>query len=305
MVPYRLHEIESPIPDFHQNLRVVLLGTGSPRAYLNRAKSAALILAGYDAFLLDCGGAVVDQLLRAGMYPHRINDVFFTHHHSDHNSGFFDFFISSWRSHVGIIKGRSEPLRVYGPTNTRAIIGRMREGFDYDVSLRIGYNKSDAAAAEIVYTELDNGIIYEKNGVKVTVFEVDHRPVHPALGYVFEYNGRKVVLSGDTRPVPAMADHAQNADLLIHDALQKNWLDAIAEANPEDAVQVRNPQKYHTTTLEAAQIARDANVKKLALTHLIPPPAPDAESEAAFVEGMDAIYPGPIVVARDLMSFDV
>lgn len=302
---YRLQEIESVVPSFHENLRVVLLGTGSPRAYVNRAKAATLILAGHDAFLLDCGGAVVDQLLRAGMYPHRINDVFFTHHHSDHNSGLFDFFISSWRSHVGIIKGRSEALRVYGPTNTRAIIGKMREGFEYDVSLRIGYNKSDAAAAEIVYTEMDSGVIYEKNGVKVTVFEVDHRPVTPALGYVFEYNGKKVVLSGDTRPVPAMVEHARNADLLIHDAYQKAWLDTIAEANPEDAIQVRNPAKYHTTTLEAAQIAHDANVKKLVLTHLIPPPAPDAESEAAFMGGMDAIYNGPIVVARDLMAFDV
>lgn len=302
---YRLHEIESPIPAFHENLHIVLLGTGSPRAYLNRAKAATLILAGRDALLLDCGGAVVDQLLRAGMYPHRINDVFFTHHHSDHNSGFFDFFISSWRSHVGIVEGRSEPLRVYGPTNTRAVIGKMRESFDYDVSLRIGYNKSAAAAAEITYTEQDSGVIYQKDGLTVTVFEVDHRPVVPALGYVFEYNGKKVVFSGDTRPVPAMITQARDADLLFHDAYQKEWLDAIAEANPEDAVQVRNPAKYHTTTLEAAQIAREAGVKKLVLTHLIPPPAPDEESETAFAAGMEAIYGGPIVVARDLMSFGV
>ena len=302
---YRLHEIATPLPDFHANLKVVLLGTGSPRAYVDRAKAATLVLAGHDAFLVDCGGAVVDQLLRAGMYPHRINDVFFTHHHSDHNSGFFDFFISSWRSHVGVIKGRSKPLRVYGPTNTKEIIGKMREGFEYDVSLRIGYNKSDAAAARIDYTEMDSGVIYEKNGVRVTAFEVDHRPVAPALAYVFEFNGKKVVLSGDTRSTAAMVEHARGADLLVHDAYQKDWLDAIAEANPEDAIQVRNPAKYHTTTLEAAQIAKDAGVKKLVLTHLIPPPAPDAESEAAFAEGMDAIYPGLIVVARDLMAFEV
>lgn len=290
-------------PIENEPLTAILLGTGTPRAYPGAAKPAVAVLAGNKAFLVDCGADTVRQLINCGVMPHRIENVFFTHHHSDHNSGFFDFFISSWRTHVGVIEERYGPVHVYGPTNTREIIEPMHKSFSYDIGFRLTYNKSNTAGAEIVYHESDGGVVYEADGLKVTAFEVDHRPVKPCVGYKFEYGGKSLVISGDTRPVPNTVQAARGSDLLIHDAFQKDWLEAIAAENPAFSTQALNPAKYHTTTLEAAQIAQDAGVRHLVLTHHIPQPRHTAEAEAAYMTGMSDIFDGPVTVGRDLMEF--
>ncbi|WP_276356466.1 MBL fold metallo-hydrolase [Cohnella caldifontis] len=292
--------------DFHPDLTVILLGTGSPRAFYGRAKPGAVVLAGDKAFLVDCGGGAVDQLIKAGVMPQRISDVLFTHHHYDHNAGFFDVFITSWRTHITserVYLGRSVPMQVYGPETTKEIIGKMRESFEFDVRLRISYNLSDEAGSRIEYTECNEGVVYDKDGIRITAFEVDHRPVYPAVAYKFEYNGKSAVISGDTIPVENMVKHAAGADLLVHEAYNKPWLDALIARYPEHEKALSNPAKYHTTTLEAAEIARRAGVKHLVLTHHIPAPAADETAEEAYIAGMRKIFTGAITVGRDLMAF--
>ena len=240
--------------------------------------------------------------------PQRISDVFFTHHHSDHNSGFFDVFITSWRTHViadRVFEGRKGPMNVYGPTTTKAIISKMRESFDFDVNLRVNYNFSAGAGADIQYFESNEGIVYDQGGVKITAFEVDHKPVYPAIAYKFEYNGKSVVISGDTIPVENMVKHSQGVDLLVHESYNKTWLDALIAKFPEQTVGLSNPAKYHSTTLEVAEIARAAGVAHLVLTHHIPAPSANDEAEADYTEGMRDIYSGRITMARDLMAFDL
>ncbi|WP_261807799.1 MBL fold metallo-hydrolase [Paenibacillus sp. N3.4] len=299
---------ENLLPDFHEHLKVVILGTGTPRAFYGRAKAGVAVLAGDKAFLFDCGGATVDQLIRTGVMPQRISDVFFTHHHSDHNSGFFDVFITSWRTHViadRVFEGRNVPMNVYGPTTTKAIIGKMREGFDFDVNLRVTYNVSAGEGANINYFENNEGVVYDRDGVVITAFEVDHRPVAPALAYKIAYNGKSVVISGDTIPVDKMVEYSKGIDLLIHESYNKTWLDALIAKFPEQTVGLSNPAKYHSTTLEVAEIARQAGVPHLVLTHHIPAPAANEEAEAAYTEGMRDIFAGRITMARDLMAFEL
>ncbi|WP_079911875.1 MBL fold metallo-hydrolase [Paenibacillus sp. 32352] len=295
-------------PDFHEHMKVILLGTGSPRAFYGRAKSGVAVLAGHKTFVVDCGGAVVDQLIKAGVMPQRVSDLLLTHHHYDHNGGFFDLFITSWRTHITaerVFEGRSTPMHVYGPESTRDIIGKMRESFEFDVKLRVSYNLSDEAGSRIEYTECNEGVVYDRDGIRITAFEVDHRPVYPAIAYKFEYNGKSVVISGDTIPVPSMVQHSQGADLLIHEAYNKEWLDELIRRYPDYEKALSNPAKYHTTTLEAADIARQAGVKHLVLTHHIPAPEQNEPAEQEYIRGMNDIYNGPITVGRDLMSFDL
>lgn len=295
-------------PEFHEDMKVILLGTGSPRAFYGRAKPAVAVLAGHKVFLVDCGGGVVDQLIKAGVMPQRVSDVLFTHHHYDHNGGFFDVFITSWRTHITpehVFEGRSTPLQVYGPETTKEIIGKMRESFEFDVKLRVSYNLSDEAGARIEYTERNEGVVYEKDGIKITAFEVDHRPVYPAVAYKFEYNGKSVVISGDTIPVANMLKYSQGVDLLIHEAYNKEWLDTLIQQYPAYDKALSNPAKYHTTTLEAAEIAKQAGVKHLVLTHHIPAPAANEDAEEEYILGMRDIYQGPVTVGRDLMSFQL
>jgi len=299
---------EKLLPDYHEHLKVVLLGTGSPRAVYGISKPGVAVLAGRKTFLVDCGSGTVNQLLLAGIMPQRISDVLFTHHHSDHNSGFFDVFISSWRTHVipgGVFPNRTVPMQVYGPETTKAIIGKMESSFAFDVNLRINYNKSALDGSRIEYHECNEGVVYDRDGIRITAFEVDHRPVQPAIAYKFEYNGKSVVISGDTVPVENMVKHAKDVDLLIHEAYNKEWLDALIAMYPEEAVGLGNPAKYHTTTLEAAEIARQAEAKHLLLTHHIPAPSKTKEAEEAYISGMKEIYGGPITVGRDLMEVDL
>lgn len=303
-----IQEQENLLPDFQENLKVILLGTGTPRAFYGRAKSGVVVLAGAKAFLVDCGGATVDQLIKAGIMPQRIADVLFSHHHSDHNSGFFDVFISSWRTHViadRVFEGRSVPMNVYGPTTTKEIIGKMRDSFDFDANLRVNYNLSADEGAKINYFESNEGVVYDQDGIKITAFEVDHKPVYPALAYKFEYKGKAVVISGDTIPVENMVQYSKGIDLLIHESYNKAWLDALIEKFPDQARGLSNPAKYHSTSHEVAEIAKQAGVKHLVLTHHIPAPAATEAAEAAYSQGMQEIYQGKITMGRDLMVFDL
>ncbi|THF85515.1 MBL fold metallo-hydrolase [Deinococcus sp. KSM4-11] len=293
----------SPIdPD---EFTAVLLGTGTPRAYPGAAKPAVAVVVAGRVLLFDCGADTVRQLIDSGLMPQRVRDVFFTHHHYDHNAGFPDLFISSWRTHVGIIAGRAVPMRVFGPQRTQDIIGRFYAALEYDIGLRVSYNKSDLDGARIEFVEGNSGVLLDEDGVRITAFEVDHRPVEPAVGYRIEWRGKVLVISGDTRPVPTTVEAARGADVLIHDAYNAAWLREISDQNPELAVQVTNPAKYHTTTLEAAQIAQDAGVRHLVLTHHIPAPKRTPAAEASYTEGMAAVYAGRVTVGRDLMRLPV
>ncbi len=302
----QLATLNNPFPSFVEDLTLVLLGTGTPRSFPGRGKAGVAVLAGNKTFVVDCGGGTVDRLLDAGIAPQRVDTVFFTHHHSDHNSGFFDLFISSWRTHVtveSVFEGRQVPFQVYGPTGTRTIIGSQYASFAYDIALRVGFNRSAEQGADIEYQENDFGVVFDREGLRVTAFPVDHRPVTPAVGYKFEYQGKSAVISGDTVPVRALVDQARGADLLIHEAYNKEWLDELIRLHPDQTAGLAKPASYHSTTLEAAQQARNAGVTHLVLTHHIPGPAETTEAQNDYVRGMDSIFRGKITVGRDRMRF--
>ena len=152
-------------------------------------------------------------------------------------------------------------------------------------------------------------MIWEQDGLRVTMFAVDHAPVVPAVGYKLEYNGKSVVVSGDTKKTAATVEMARGADLLVHEAVDRATIDGalpmMERAQPRRAAMTRDMMSHHTTTLELAEIARDAGVKKLAITHLVPSIPPTEAAEANFIRGMAAIYAGPIVVGRDGMVIKV
>jgi ribonuclease Z len=153
------------------------------------------------------------------------------------------------------------------------------------------------------------GLVYEESGVRVTMFEVDHRPVEPAMGFRFDYAGLSVVISGDTKKVPQMVELAGNCDLLIHEAVNRDLvlmaLAGLKKGNPRLAAMSEEMMEYHTSTLEVAEIARDANVGKLVLTHLVPSIPPRDDADQLFIRGMNEIYHGPIIVGRDQMEIKV
>ncbi len=79
------------------------------------------------------------------------------------------------------------------------MIEYLQKAFAYDIKMRIEDDKVPGEGSKFLIKEIQQGVIYEKNGVRVIAFEVDHYPVVPAFGYRIEYNGHSVVLSGDTK----------------------------------------------------------------------------------------------------------
>jgi ribonuclease Z len=106
-----------------------------------------------------------------------------------------------------------------------------------------------------------------------------------------------------------MIEQSRNADILVHDTMNKGMvkmgLEAIKDSNPRRAAMGEEMMEYHADCLEVAGIAQKAGVKTLVLTHLVPSIPPDDGMEALFVQGMDEIYSGTIIAGRDGMNIAV
>lgn len=244
-----------------------------------RGLPAIMIHRGGERILVDCGEGTQRQLLRSiGLAD--LDDIFITHLHADH-----------WLGLPGMLKtfdmrARDKPLTVHGPRGLKDLL----DGVMLHAG-RTGYR--------LYVDELADGDVIERDGYEIIAVGVSHRG--PALGYVLDEHdrpgvfdpaaavavgltpgpefgrlqrgetvrgvspaqvmgppraGRKLVFSGDTRPCAALREAAYRSDLLIHESTF-----AIDEAERAD-------QTGHSTASQAAGIARDAQVRLLALNHI-------------------------------------
>ena len=290
--------IQNPLKNDPGSMKWILLGTGNPLSGYSRSKAASVLLAGDKTFLIDCGNGVLNRLIMAGIQHTRISHLFFTHHHADHNGGFIDFFSSGIFSRE--VPKRQRPLNVYGPTNTKEVIGKMRDSLNTDFKTRRSF---DEDSNRIIYHELDDGLIYNEDGLKIEVFSVDHGDFKPAVGYRFSFNNKVIVCSGDTAPCENISKFSKDADILICESYNTKWNDRVEEiyGNSDTGRGFKGAEYKHTSTFEAARLAEDSNVKHLVLTHHIPSITPDPSLEKSYIEGMSEIYPGKITMGRDLM----
>jgi ribonuclease Z len=251
-------------------------------------------LAGEEVFLIDCGRWVTHRLLKLGIPFQNIGNILFTHHHSDHNCSFYDVILTGW------LAGRDYPVRVYGPGGTKAFVGHILSAYEYDIRVRRDMVEClPEEGIKVQVYEKEGGVIYERSGIKVSAFLVDHRPFVPALGYRFDGEGKSIVISGDTKPSESVVKMSKGVDVLIHEAYQERYQAERARRSPVFALRREALQRYHTSTVEAARIAAEADVKKLVLTHLMPDPG---ENEDDYIKEMRPIYGGPIVVGKDLVE---
>jgi ribonuclease Z len=290
--------IVNPLKNDSGSMKWILLGTGNQLSGYSRTKAANALLVGDKIFLIDCGTGVIRKLIMAGIQHTQISHLFFTHQHVDHNGGFIDFYSSGIFSRE--VPKRLEPLNIYGPTNTKEIISKMRQSLDNDLNTRRSF---DADSNKIIYNELDDGLIYDDDGLKVDVFTVDHGDFKPAVGYRFSYNNKVIVCSGDTTPCENISKFSKDADILIHGSYSTKWNDRVSEiyANSETGRGFKGAEYKHTSTLKVAKLAEDSNVKHLVLTHHMPSIAPVPIFEKSYIEGMSEIYSGKITMGRDLM----
>ncbi|MFP6615705.1 MAG: MBL fold metallo-hydrolase [Candidatus Hydrogenedentota bacterium] len=290
------------VPD--TGLHAILLGTGIPLPNPERATASTLIVAGGRTFMVDTGFNSVSRLNENGYQ--RVDHVLFTHFHIDHY-GDLDRLLFS-RGGGG---AESVPLSVLGPKGTKAVIHKVVASVAIDEKYRLEHHGEhwSPKAMQATTQEFEPGVIFDEDGIKVTMFLVDHEPIEVAVGYRFEYEGKSIVVSGDTKRSESLIEAAKDCDLLIHEAMNGTVLNAVLPAlkrgNPRGGAMLEDLMEVHTSTLDVAEIAKLTNAKKLVLTHLVPSIAPEDAQEKNFVRGMSDIYPGPITVGRDNMIFTV
>ncbi len=144
---------------------------------------------------------------------------------------------------------------------------------DIEIPASCGYHPNDNPAPP-----MEPFPIFEDDLVKVSAILVEHPPIFPAFGFRFETAAGSVTFSGDTCYTPNMVTLAQNTDLLLHEAIDFDWVDSVYEANITEGARASRDHHYksHTSVAGAVKVATEAGARQLALHHLVPGTADDA-----------------------------
>ncbi|HEY2806737.1 MAG TPA: ribonuclease Z [Gemmatimonadales bacterium] len=299
-------------------LSVLFLGTSAARPTVERNVAGLVVTREGESLLFECGEGTQRQMMRYGA-SFGLSDVFFSHFHADHYLGL-----------IGLVRtfglqGRTDPMRFFGPKGAKRILG---------AALTMGMERS-SFGFEIV--EVEPGEALAREGYELRAFAADHgsgalgwalvekdrlgrfnpdrarelgvpegplwgklqrsQPVTLDDGRVITPEtivggarpGRKLVYTGDTRPCKATIEASLGADLLIHEA-------TFGDEEKERAVETQ-----HSTAAEAAQVAKMAGVKRLALTHLS---ARYSRDSAVLLDEARAVF-AETVIAKDGMTIEL
>ncbi|MDJ0868729.1 MAG: MBL fold metallo-hydrolase [Myxococcota bacterium] len=293
--------------ELSDGLHVVLCGAGGPLPDPVRSGPCTAVIAGRTIFVVDAGTGGARNLGPMRVPAGRVEAVFLTHFHSDHIDGLGELALMRWAN-----AARETPLPVFGPTGVAQVVSGFNRAYAADVRYRVAHHGEATMPpggagldARPFRTPApgESAVVWDRDDVRVTAFRVEHEPVDPAVGYRFDYGGRALLVSGDTKKSENLARFAKGVDLLVHEALATQLVALMNEAatandRPNLAKITSDIPDYHTTPVEAAEIAREAEVPHLLYTHVVPPlPIPGLET--VFLEGVDEVYGGDVTVGRD------
>jgi ribonuclease Z len=276
-----------------QEIRVTLLGTGAPAPTMNRFGPSTLVEAGGRKFLFDAGRGVIQRLNQLQVRWGDIDGVFLTHLHSDHVVGFPDLWLTGWL----VNPGRNRPVRVWGPEGTKNMTTHLEAAYEFDIRFRQSDDGAAPDGATLLTQEVSEGVILRDGDLTITAFEVDHRPVSPALGFRIDYGGRSVVLSGDTRISENLIRHARGVDLLVHEVV----VPATFERAGVPAQRVRAVAERHVTPQQAGEVFARVKPRLAVFSHI----AQSSATESDVIPATRETYSGPLELGEDLMVIEV
>jgi ribonuclease Z len=191
---------------------------------------------------------------------------------------------------------------IYGPKGTVAMTENLTKAFSEDIRIRIDDENYPPEGVAFAAKDIEPGLVYDRNGVKVSAIDVNHgEKIKPSFGYTIEFDGKKVVLSGDTRPDARVERAAEGADLLIHEVA------VIDPALLKDYPNYRAIEDHHTSPEAAGKIFAGARPKLAVYSHIVfatVKPVQDVP-EDMLIARTRTTYDGPLIVGRDLMSFTI
>jgi len=274
-------------------LSAAVCGSRSPIPSPGRAETCVMVRAGENIYIVDIGDGSASNLRSWGIPFNKIKSVLLTHLHSDHISDLADLQLATW-----INENREAKLDVYGPDGVNLVTEGFETAYELDYFFRNTHHGEQIAPLDVAglsphIVDLDQPKIIDEDGLVVTAFKVVHDPVEPALGYRFDYKGRSLVISGDTSYSKNLIENSRDADVLFHEAQANHMINIIRDFNLQrgadlNAKLMEDIITYHTTPIEAAEIANLANVKHLIFYHLTPAPR-NYITEIIFLRGIDEV----------------
>ncbi len=278
------------------DMKLVMLGTGTPNAVPERSGPALAIVYGGEAYLVDAGPGVVRRAAAAErkgvpeLAQPNLAHLFVTHLHSDHTLGLADLIFTPW------VLERERPLTIIGPKGVADMARHISEAYKIDVTMRLnGLEPANPEGYKVAITEMDNNLLLlNEGGLKVSAIPVSHGSWEHAYGFKFEADGKTIVISGDTRPSDKLLEAARGADILVHEVYSDaGW-------RRREPVWQKYHASFHTSASELAALANEAKPGLLVLTHQLYWGTSDAD---LVQEIRDAGYNGKLVSAKDLDIF--
>ena len=272
-------------------IKVTILGSGTPRVNIDRFSQSILIEHKNDKFLFDAGRGALLRLNQSRILPNEIENIFFTHLHSDHILGFSDILMTGWVYH------RQKPLNIFGPPGTINFVDSTIRSFEEDIkvrslppeSLNVENLKSNI---EIIYDDFT----YNKNGLTIETFAVKHEPFTYAFGFKIFNSKYCMVISGDTTYSEQVIEKTKNCDLLIHEIAH------ASEHTLEKYPKAKGVISYHT---DASQVSKIINTVKPRLTILNHVLSLDGSSDEQILNEIKKNTKHKVLIAKDLMTIDL
>jgi len=291
-------------------LHVILVGSGGPMNNPERLPTCTAIIAGGEFILVDLGAGTIRNADLQNLPLRNLSAVFLTHFHSDHISDLGE--ANFW----SLAMGRNKALDVFGPEGIKDVVDGYNLAYKHDTSYRIAHHGVDIfppeacvpVAKTIRLAEKDGAeLFFDRNGLKAYAFRVDHSPATPSYGYRFEYKGNVVVISGDTKKIDNLTKHAKNADIFICEGLRMELVKRVSDyaektGRPRIGKMLFDTLDYHIDPVDAGKVAKEANAKKLVFNHIVPP-VTNFLVKRIFLDGVDDVYDGDIVMGEDGMEF--
>lgn len=267
---------------------ITLLGTGTPRLQADRYGPSSLVEAGDEKFIIDCGRGTLQRVFESGTPITSIGKVLLTHLHSDHTVGFPDVWLTPWAFE------RKGDFQVWGPAGTEDMMAKLEAAFAFDIETRPLHDGIEAKDAAICAEDIKPGVFYDRMGIKITAFEVDHSPVNPAYGYRVDYEGKSVVFSGDTNYCESLIEHSRDVDILFCNV--SGGRENITIHSERD----KSIMKLHLMPEDAGRIFDKANVRLAVYIHMV-----QHSDIIDIIDRTRQTYTGPLKIGNDLMVFEV
>lgn len=283
------------------SIKVTLLGTGAPVPSMERFGPSILVEAGGQKLLFDCGRGAGQRLWQLKIPLGQVNTLFLTHLHSDHVVGIPDVWLTGW---IPAVYGRrSVPFKVLGPPGTKNMMDNLVRAFAWDISTRSKEkNKADSGAI-VNAIDIEEGFVWEKNGVKVTPFTVRHSDfIDSALGYRIDYDGHSVILSGDTRYSENLIRFAKGADVVVHEVAAAN------EQSMQNSDLINQILGFHSSPEDAGNVFELVKPKLAVYSHIVlltSDPTVPAPTVSDLLRRTKKIYKGALQVGEDLLIIEV